>query len=116
MNVSRQSTIQNIRDFSSTFEVSGDKTQYTFTKLPEIIGTGHAYDITIVALVKTDKSDEEVISPENTERFITKPLPATNLKIANSGKKREQIVYFIFSRALLQVCSYYYYLFISPPF
>ena len=91
MNVSRQSTIQNIRDFSSTFEVSGDKTQYTFTKLPEIIGTGHAYDITIVALVKTDKSDGEVISLENTERFITKPLPATNLKIANSGKQTKKI-------------------------
>ena len=99
MNVSRQSTIQNIRDFSSTFEVSGDKTQYTFTKLPEIIGTGHAYDITIVALVKTDKSDGEVISPENTERFITKPLPATNLKIANSGKQTKKSNF---------VCNYTY--------
>ena len=30
-------------EFVSTIEVPGDKTQYTLSKLPEIVGTGYAY-------------------------------------------------------------------------
>jgi hypothetical protein len=46
---------QYLKCFSSTVEVSGDKTQYTFTRLPN---TGHAYDITIVAVVETPSKNK----------------------------------------------------------
>lgn len=78
---------QHIRYFQTTVEVPGDKNQYTFSKLPEIIGSGHAYDITIVASVVTSR-ENEVLSPEMTERYMTRPLPPTNLRI---GKRPLQI-------------------------
>ncbi len=72
----------NIRYYTTTVEVAGDKTQHTFSKLPEIIGSGHAFDVTIIASVVTSR-ENEVLSPDVTERFMTKPLAPTNLRLGN---------------------------------
>ena len=65
-----------------------NQTKFTFSKLPEFIGSGHAYDVTIVAVVETQRTDKitkvtttsEVESPVTKERFMTKPLPPVDLK------------------------------------
>ena len=74
----------NIHKFESSIEVPGDKTTYTFSKLPEVIGSGQAYLIRITAAVLTVK-ENEVFSPETSEKFITKPLPPTNLRVGGEG-------------------------------
>jgi hypothetical protein len=76
---------QDLKSFSSTVEVPGDKTQHTFTKLPEMTGAGHPYDITIVAVVITPR-ENEVFSPDVTERFMTKPLPPTNFRLGSKDQ------------------------------
>ena len=65
-----------------------NQTKFTFSKLPEFIGSGHAYDITIVAIVETQRTDKitkvtttsKVESPVTKERFMTKPLPPVDLR------------------------------------
>ena len=95
---SRQSTLQNIKDFTSTFEIMGDKTQHTFAKLPERIGSGHSYDVTIVAITmsqRVDKNDHtsknsgEICSLDVTERFMTRPLAPTNVRVGNKENPLE---------------------------
>ena len=56
-----------IEKFRSTVEVPGDKSEFTISKLPDIVGTGHAYKVSIVAVVITHR-ENEVVSPEVTER------------------------------------------------
>ena len=95
---SRQSTLQNIKDFTSTFEIMGDKTQHTFARLPERIGSGHSYDVTIVAITmsqrvdkndKTSKNSGEICSLDVTERFMTRPLAPTNVRVGNKENPLE---------------------------
>lgn len=69
-----------ITEYASTIEVPGDKNQYTFSKLPEIIGTGHAYNIDVVVVATTSK-EAEVSSDSSSGTFVTKPLAPTNFKI-----------------------------------
>lgn len=69
-----------ITDFLSTIEVAGDKTQYTISKLPEIIGTGYPYLVEVSVVVTTSR-DKEVTSQAVSGVFVTKPLAPTNLRI-----------------------------------
>lgn len=69
-----------ISDYASTIEVPGDKTQFTFSKLPEIVGTGHSYTIEVVVVATTSK-EAEVYSDPSSGVFVTRPLAPTNLRI-----------------------------------
>ena len=67
-------------EFVSTIEVPGDKTQYTLSKLPEIVGTGYAYSIEVCVVVVTLR-ENEVSSSAVSGIFVTKPLAPTNLRL-----------------------------------
>jgi hypothetical protein len=67
-------------EFVSTIEVPGDKTQYTLSKLPEIVGTGYAYSIDVSVVVVTSR-ENEVSSSSVNGVFLTKPLAPTNLRL-----------------------------------
>ena len=67
-------------EFVSTIEVPGDKTQYTLSKLPEIVGTGYAYSIDVSVVVTTMRENEVTSSPVS-GIFLTKPLAPTNLRL-----------------------------------
>ena len=43
--------------------MSGDKTQYTLSKLPEIFGTGYAYAIEVSVVVTTLRENEVTSTP-----------------------------------------------------
>ena len=80
----------NIKDYEvNNIEVAPDKNQYTFSDIPKITGTGHAYDITVVT-VYTSPRDVEVKSKEYKERFMTRPLPPTKLSVAPVGDNEEK--------------------------
>lgn len=68
-----------ITEYASTIEVPGDKTQYTFSKLPDI-GTGHAYNIDVVVVATTSK-EAEVSSDSSRGTFVTRPLAPTNFRV-----------------------------------
>ena len=79
LNIAEQAA-HKISEYASTIEVPGDKTQYTFSKLPEIVGTGHAY--TVEAIVVAASSREgDVSSLPSSGVFITRPLAPTNLRL-----------------------------------
>ena len=69
-----------ISEYASTIEVPGDKTQYTFTKLPEIVGTGHAYTVDVI-VVAASLREGEVASMPASGIFLTRPLAPTNLRL-----------------------------------
>ena len=78
--------ITKIKDFEvKNIEVSADKSQYTFNDLPKIIGTGHAYDISVVT-VYTSPREIESKSKECKDRFMTRPLPPTKLAVGDKDK------------------------------
>jgi hypothetical protein len=79
LNVSEQAR-RTISDYASTIEVAGDKTQYTFSKLPEIVGTGHAYTVEVVVVAASSR-DGEVSSETTSGVFVTRPLAPTNLRL-----------------------------------
>ncbi len=82
--------IVNIKEYSSSYDVPGDKTQFNFTKLPDIVGTGHVYNVTITAAAVTHR-ENEVASPEVVERFMTKPLTPTNFRLGSKEKSLQII-------------------------
>ena len=69
-------------------EVSADKSQYVFNDLPKIIGTGHAYDISVVTVYLSPREVESK-SKECKERFMTRPLPPTKLGVGDKEKPLE---------------------------
>lgn len=71
--------IQRMSEFVSTIEVPGDKTQYTISKLPEIVGTGFPYSVEVSVIVTTSR-ENEVTSNAVSGIFTTKPLAPTNLR------------------------------------
>ena len=92
--VRRQSDLLDILDYSCTFELPGDKNQFTFKNLPETVGSGHAYEVTVVAMVLTQRIDKttetlvhsEVSSEDVKDCFMTRPLPPTDIQIDPNGK------------------------------
>ena len=72
----------------NNIEVASDKNQYAFTKLPEIIGTGQAYDISIITVFQSPRETEKIETKSKicTERFISKPLPPTQLGLGRKDK------------------------------
>ena len=71
--------MDNIQNFEMiNIQVDGDKNQYTFSKLPDITGSGHAFKVSIVTVYASPR-EIETISKECQEIFMTKPLPPTNL-------------------------------------
>lgn len=77
----------NMKEYSNTIEVPGDKTTYTISRLPDIIGSGHGYNITICAVSITAK-ENEVTGQAVSELFMTKPLPPSHLVL---GKELELV-------------------------
>ena len=77
-------------EFVSTIEVPGDKTQYTLSKLPEIVGTGYAYSIEVCVVVTTPRENEVTSSPVS-GIFLTRPLAPTNLRL---DKDRPRGIFF----------------------
>ena len=57
---------------------------YVF-QLPDIVGTGHVYKISIISIWSTTKDGQNATgeSVEVTEEFMTKPLAPTKLSIGN---------------------------------
>lgn len=79
INMSDQ-TKHKISEYASTIEVPGDKTQFTFSKLPEIVGTGHAYTVDVIVVAASSR-EGEVSSLPASGVFLTKPLAPTNFRI-----------------------------------
>ena len=80
MNIPEQVRNIKISEYASTIEVPGDKTQYTFTKLPDIVGTGHAYTVDVVVVAQSLR-EGEVSSLAASGVFVTRPLAPTNLRL-----------------------------------
>ena len=59
--------------------------------MPEIVGTGHVYKISMIAIWSSTKDGQNAIgeSLEVTEEFMTKPLAPTKLSIGNKGNPLE---------------------------
>ena len=59
--------------------------------MPEIVGTGHVYKISMVVIWSTTKDGQNVNgeSLEVTEKFMTKPLAPTKLSIGNKDNPLE---------------------------
>ena len=59
--------------------------------MPEIVGTGHVYKISMVVIWSTTKDGQNVTgeSLEVTEEFMTKPLAPTKLSIGNKDNPLE---------------------------
>merc|ERR1712086_883712 len=64
---------------------------FSFFQLPEIVGTGHVYKISITAIWSTKKDGQDATgeSLEVTEEFMTKPLAPTKLSIGNKDNPLE---------------------------
>ena len=60
-------------------------------QLPEIVGTGHVYKISMIAIWNTTKDGQNATgeSLKVTEEFMTKPLAPTKLSIGNKNNPLE---------------------------
>ncbi len=70
--VDNRSDITDLRDikyYKRTVDVPGDKSQHTFVNLPNILGSGHLYKVSIVTIAVTSR-ENEVASPGITERYV----------------------------------------------
>ena len=78
--------MENIENFEMVnIEVAGDKNQFTFSKLPDIIGSGHAFKVSIVTVYASPR-EIETTSEECQEIFMTKPIPPTHLDIGSTNE------------------------------
>ena len=59
--------------------------------MPEIVGTGHVYKISMIAIWSTTKDGQNATgeSLKVTEEFMTKPLAPTKLSIGNKNNPLE---------------------------
>ena len=64
---------------------------FSLFQLPEIVGTGHVYKISMIAIYSTTKDGQNATgeSLEVTEEFMTKPLAPTKLSIGNKDNPLE---------------------------
>ena len=64
---------------------------FSLFQLPEIVGTGHVYKISMIAIYSTTKDGQNSTgeSLEVTEEFMTKPLAPTKLSIGNKDNPLE---------------------------
>ena len=84
--ISLDENMETIQDFEMVnIEVAGDKNQFTFSKLPDIIGSGHAYRVSILTVYASPR-EIETTSGECYEIFMTKPIPPTHLGIGDTNE------------------------------
>ena len=67
--------------YSAEYTVTGDKTTFIFSKLPDIVGTGEKYTVKVECLVTPAGSDKEVSSVPLQGTFTTRPLAPTNFRV-----------------------------------
>lgn len=67
-------------EFSQTVDLSGDKTQYNFSKLPDPEGSGHMFKIDVQASILTIR-EHEVTSDPSTLNCATLPHKPSGFKI-----------------------------------
>lgn len=76
-------------DFTFNAELTGDKTQYNFSKLPDPAGSGHTYTVEIITSILTPR-EHEVASDPSISAFSTIPHKPTNFKI---GSRHHEILF-----------------------